>query len=198
MIRASRPAITASIILLLILTSGCFLFPARVVSYRYEGKTYLSRTEFESVFQKAMENLLINCQPAYNTIDEDFIFIMPTRQWITGKIFVYTGVGPKSDLKDISSNLGYKTLETYFELLNKSGVFRSCKMVEAVDGNGLDEDLSSKSYKIIFQVEGEVFRLSIFAPGGERLTQVGAGDIELSSKYSWDRLVSIIGESISQ
>lgn len=203
MFRISRLFIATNIILFVILTIGCLRTPVRVAQYWYKGNMYLSRTEAESLHRKDLEKLLSNCQTAHHSIDEEFIFVMPTRRWIIDEMAIVWGEGPKADLKDFSATGNQMALETDYNLLIKSGVFGRIKIVEATDGNGQNEYLSSKdSYKIIVEIEGKerekIRSYLLIAPGGERSVQLGGADISYSSHFGWDWFADYIQEFVSE
>ncbi len=188
-----------AICLLFIMTSstGCF----RIVKYTTEGKSYLSRTEAEEAERSAQEARLSASQLSHRQISEKCIFVMPTRKWIRETGIRRKGIVPKEDLIDFLITSTQRRMELEYAMIEKSGLFKECEMIQATSGNGEGENISlGKGIEIRTEFVGKkrYHYYWFVGPGQQQSMRIGAGEFYYSAHYGWDWFADQMEELVSK
>ncbi len=202
-----------SLCVLMSFASGCARLSAvgigPLVVYRMRDNTYLARSGAEGDQRKALRELLLKTPKASDPVAERCVLVMPTYEWIkdnyawcfwvgnSGCAWVRAFLG-KEAIRDYLAAAMQRQIETGYAMLEKSGLFKDCKIVFAEEGNGANEYFTvGGSFVVRAEAkykDGSGARVHrLFAPDGKRYEWISLYRYILSDAHpGWDKLAGKI------
>ena len=158
--------------------------------YKMGKKTYALRSEAEDAQRKILEKTLRDCRKADKSVAKQCVLVIPTYKWINDNWVRGIGLG----VRDYVVQSLQKSTETEYKMIQKSGLFEDCRIVQTAEGNGKSENFTQDG---AFEIRGElnekrqrVYQLS--APGGKSYIYFSQNDIYNFSILGWDWLADEI------
>jgi len=170
--------------ILVVFMSGCASI------YKMGNKTYAFRSEAEEAQLKALNESLEKCRKAHSPVAKQCVLVMPTYKWINDNWVRGIGLG----VRDYIVQGLQRSTEIEYKMIQKSGLFEDCRIVQAVEGNG---ESGNSAQDGAFEIRGElndkrqrVYQLS--APGGKHYRYFTQDDVYNFAVLGWDWLADEI------